>query len=108
MLSGTLSLVLKTDPYKVTQTGEKKFEYRDNSDYWRKRIFNENGSVKDFDAVKFSLGYHKHRPQFTAKFEGVEIVDSVNETYSNGFKVDYPYKKNGYIKICIGGIFEST
>ena len=106
MVQDTLKLVLKTAPYKVMETGEKKFEYRDNSDYWRKRIFKKDGTVKDFKFVEFSLGYQTNRPQFTAEFKGVEIIDSVKQTYSNGFKVDYLYKKEGYIKISLGEVLK--
>ena len=108
MVQDTLKLVLKTAPFKVMETGAKKFEYRDNSDYWKKRIFNKDGTAKDFKYVEFSLGYQKDRRQFTAEFTGVEIIDSVNETYSNGFKVDYPYKKEGYLKISLGEVLKPT
>ena len=108
MVQDSLKLVLKTAPYKVMETGEKKFEFRDNSDYWKKRIFNKDGTVKDFKFVEFSLGYQKNRPQFIAEFKGVEVIDSVNETYSNGFKVDYPYKKDGYLKISLGKVATVT
>ena len=106
MVQDTLKLVLKTAPFNVMETGEKKFEYRDNSDYWKKRIFNKDGTVKDFKYVEFSLGYQKNRRQFMAEFKGVEVIDSVNETYSNGFKVDYPYKKEGYLKIGLGEVLK--
>jgi hypothetical protein len=62
--------------------------------------------VKDFKYVEFSLGYQKNRRQFTAEFKGVEVIDSVNETYSNGFKVDYPHKKEGYLKIALGKVLK--
>ena len=106
MVQDTLKLVLKTAPFNVMETGEKKFEFRDNSDYWRKRIFNKDGTVKDFKYVEFSLGYQKNRRQFVAEFKGVEVIDSVNETYSNGFKVDYPNKKDGYLKISLGEVLK--
>ena len=65
-------------------------------------------TVKDFKFVEFSLDYQTNRPQFTAEFKGVEIIDSVKETYSNKFVVDYPYTKEGYIKISLGEVLKPT
>ena len=76
------------------------------SEYWRRCLFNKDGTVKKFDVVEFSNGYQKNRPQFLVEFKGVEVIDEVHEEYSTGFKVDYPYKKEGYLKIILGKVLE--
>tara|TARA_Y100000389_G_scaffold148682_1_gene147856 strand:+ start:393 stop:857 length:465 start_codon:yes stop_codon:yes gene_type:complete len=99
-------MTLKKLPYEVMVTGEKKYEYRDNINYWTSRFY-ENGEVKKYiKYLTFSHGYKKDRPTFKVEFKGIEIVDEVNEYYSNGFKVNYPYKKNGYYKISLGKIIK--
>tara|TARA_Y100000361_G_scaffold145205_1_gene154131 strand:- start:362 stop:676 length:315 start_codon:yes stop_codon:yes gene_type:complete len=100
----TLIMILKKEPYSVMVTGEKKNEYRDNSKYWTSRLFKKNGTPKDFKYIQFSNGYQKNRPQFTVEFKSVEIIDEVDEVYSNGFTVKYSQKKNGYYKILLGNI----
>ena len=99
-----LVMIVKKAPFQVMETGEKTEEYRDNTEYWRRRIFNKDGTVKKFDVVEFSNGYQKNRPQFLVEFLGVEVIDEVHMEYSTGFKVDYPYKKEGYLKIILGKI----
>ena len=64
----------------------------------------KDGTTKEFKYVEFSNGYRKNRPQFKVEFKGVEVIDEVNEVYSNGFRVNYPYKKEGYYKIILGSI----
>ena len=99
-----LIMILKKEPYQVMVSGEKKVEYRDNTPYWTSRLFNKDGTTKEFQYVEFSNGYRKNRPQFKVEFKGVEVIDEVKEVYSNGFRVNYPYKKEGYYKIILGSI----
>ena len=99
-----LIMILKKEPYQVMVSGEKKVEYRDKTHYWTSRLFNKDGTAKEFRYVEFSNGYRKNRPQFKVELKGVEVIDEVNEVYSNGFRVNYPYKKEGYYKIILGSI----
>ena len=100
-------LTLKKEPFEVMVTGEKKYEYRNNINYWTSRFYNKDGEVKKYiNFIEFSHGYKKDRPTFKVEFKGIEIVNEVNEYYSNGFTVKYPYKKNGYYKISLGKIIE--
>ena len=55
----TLKLVLKKKWYDMIESGEKKEEYRDFSEYWKSRL------LKPYDAVTFYLGYAKERPSMT-------------------------------------------
>ena len=104
MPSMNLSLVLKKDPYDVMVTGEKSYEYRTNTQYWRSRLYHMDGTKKDMTHVHFFHGYQKKRRSFMVEFHGFEIIDEVDIKYSNGLHVKYPYEKNGYIKIKLGKI----
>ena len=59
-----LNFNLKLEPFNVMVTGEKKFEYRDISDYWKSRFYNKDGSLKHFDYVKFTHAYSSKNPFF--------------------------------------------
>jgi hypothetical protein len=80
---------LKQEPFDVMVTGEKKFEYRDNTQHWRSRFFNKDGTQKHFDYVKFIHAYGSKNPFFYCKYEGLEIVKNVHVTYSSGFSVNF-------------------
>jgi hypothetical protein len=61
-----LHLVLKHIYYDAIDRGEKTVEYRDNTDYWRKRImtnWNSNGG----NIVIFHKGYTKQTMAFRIK-----------------------------------------
>jgi len=100
----TLVMILNKKPFEVMKTGEKAYEYRENTKYWNSRLYHKDGSLKKFQKVEFSNGYQKNRPQFTCEFKGFDIVNEVCEEYTTGFKVNYPYKKEGYIRIKLGEI----
>jgi hypothetical protein len=38
------------------KSGEKKEEYRDKKEYWTKRLFNSDGTAKDFDLLFLEMG----------------------------------------------------
>ena len=97
-------MILKKEPYQVMVSGEKNEEFRENTAYWRSRLYEKDGTPKKFSYVEFSNGYQKNRPQFMVEFKGIEIIDEVDRSYSTGFKVKYPYKKEGYIKIMLGNV----
>lgn len=73
-----LDLPLKKEWYEMIESGEKKEEYREVKPYWTKRLFNEDGSYKKFDAIKFRYGYTKrtmmfeHEGTLYARYRGVE------------------------------------
>lgn len=84
-----LHLSLKRGPFEVMVTGEKDEEYREPSEWIKKRLYNKDGSEKQYDVVKFTNGYGSTRPQFVCKYEGfIQMHGHVGtNTYSNGFKV---------------------
>ena len=99
------SAVIFQKVYDVTVTLEKNVEYRTRDEYWKIRLLSkETGECKFVrgDHVRLYVGYHSVRPQVTREFLGLEILDSVHETYSNGFPVRWPYKKKGYFGIKMG------
>ena len=53
-----LHLPLKEKWYRMIESGVKKEEYREITDYWYKRLTN-NGTIKQFTHARFSLGYPK-------------------------------------------------
>ena len=61
-----LKLVLKKKWYDMIDSGEKREEYRDFTDYWQKRFYDkDNVKWRYYDTVTFYLGYAKDRPQMT-------------------------------------------
>ncbi len=52
--------------------GTKKFEYRDVKKYWTSRLFNEDGSVREYDVIYFRNGYSKDCRKMKVEFKGVE------------------------------------
>ncbi|MCK5617642.1 ASCH domain-containing protein [Candidatus Pacearchaeota archaeon] len=53
--------------------GTKKFEYREIKPYWTKRLFNEDGSSKNYDVIYFRNGYSKGCRKMEVEFEGVRF-----------------------------------
>jgi len=52
--------------------GRKVEEYREIKPYWTKRLFEENGSPKDYDIIIFKNGYAKDAPMIKVEFKGVK------------------------------------
>ena len=51
--------------------GTKKFEYRDIKPYWTKRLFDEDGNIKNYDVIYFINGYSKDCRKMKVEFKGV-------------------------------------
>lgn len=84
-----LLLTLKKEPFEVMVTGEKREEFRKNSDWIRSRLFDQLGNEKEYDTIKFVNGYGNHRPYFICEYGGfmecyMEVRDRI---YSNGLIV---------------------
>jgi hypothetical protein len=92
-------MVLGTDPFNVMEAGEKLVEYRANASCWRARLLHKDKSFRKFKEVEFSLGYQTNRRQFRARFDHMQYVHHVHESYSNGLKLCWPPKHNGYFAI---------
>lgn len=83
----TLRLTLKKPPFEVMVTGEKKEEFRIDSQWIRSRLFDKQGRPRHYDYIEYVNGYGADRPRFVTDFCGFEMVDSVNQKYSNGLHV---------------------
>lgn len=59
MKENNLYLVLKNPWYEMIKSGEKKEEYRDLSDFYKRRFYDKSGNLKSFDTLEFVLGYPK-------------------------------------------------
>ena len=84
----TLKLTLSKKPFEVMITGEKKVEYRNQSQWMKSRLFDKHGNPRKYSYVEFVNGYGKDRPRFTLEFKGVAVVERVYQTFSNGLTVD--------------------
>lgn len=87
--SKILFLNLKTEPFKVMITGEKNEEYRDIGDWMNSRVFNKDGSKRDYDYVKFVLGMGADKPVFICRFKGIKKVKNIHKKYSTGHEVNF-------------------
>ncbi len=70
-MSKNIVFNLKKEYFNQIKNGDKKFEYRLITDYWRKRLEN-----KDYDLLIFKLGYPSHSEKdkiLTTKYIGYEI-----------------------------------
>ncbi len=63
-----LHLTLYRKWFDLIATGFKVVEYRQDTPRWRKRLFNENGTPKQFDEIHFRNGYGHHRPLVVTEF----------------------------------------
>ena len=86
-----LVLTLHKAAFDVMVTGEKRKEYRETSKWMLSRLFNKDGSLKHYDAIKFSNGYSKTSPIFECEYLGFYQIpsdhDPIDVDYSNGLKV---------------------
>lgn len=84
-----LLLTLNRDAFEVMVTGEKKLEYRQDSKWIRSRLYNKDGSVREYDTITFRNGYGE-RPYFVCKFGGIaeKVEGDIWLNYSNGLAVD--------------------
>lgn len=79
-----LHLTLHREWFDLIASGEKVVEYREDSDYWHKRIFNSDGSVKKFDEIHFRNGYGSHRPLMVVEFLFAFVTHSSLCSCANG------------------------
>lgn len=84
-----LLLTLSKKPFEVMITGEKRDEYRRETDWILSRLCDKESKDKDYTHVKFVNGYGHDKPYFIAEFKGwsFECEDKLL-TYSNGLAVE--------------------
>ena len=69
-----LPLVLKTKWYRMIESGFKREEYRDHTDYWNKRIanwINRHVDEGKTAVVEFRLGYHADAPRMAFRLDAL-------------------------------------
>jgi hypothetical protein len=77
-MNNVLFLTLKKEPFEQIKAGIKTSEYRDYKPYWIKRLMNEPGSFKNYDAVLFQNGYSKDAPRMLVELKSIQIVRERN------------------------------
>lgn len=86
-----LKLSLKKQPFDVMVTGEKQIEIRRPSNWLKSRLYNKDGSDRDYDYVQFTNGYGADKPMFIVEylyfFEADEGI-TTTWNFSNGLSVD--------------------
>ena len=72
-----LHLNLYRKYFDAIANGTKLFEYRQTTDYWKKRI-----EDKEYDMIKFRNGYAKNAPTMLVEYKGYSKV--IRTGYGNG------------------------
>lgn len=63
-----LSLNLHRRFFEAIVNGDKRYEYRDRSDYWKTRL-----EGRDYDVINFRNGYLADAPEMQVEFLGCEM-----------------------------------
>jgi hypothetical protein len=74
----TLNLTIKKKWFDKIASGEKKVEYRELKDYWKRRLLENQDCevclpIREFDEILFRNGYRKDSPTLRAEWNGLEI-----------------------------------
>lgn len=62
-----LTLIVKKRWFDMYLSGEKREDYREIKDYWKKRLTTKDGLFKEFDKVIIKNGYGKNAPKLVFK-----------------------------------------
>lgn len=91
-MDGILHLTIKKKWFDLIASGRKTVEYRDDKEYWRRRLITTTGEIRPFREIHFRNGYRKDSPTMRVEWLGCEWVDFV------------PWVKNG--EDVTGPVFE--
>ena len=67
--------------------GTKTIEYRDKTDYWKKRI-----EHKEYDVIKFRNGYAKDAPTMLVEYKGYSVDEEYELKLGKIIEVNYGKK----------------
>ena len=67
-MTKVLHLNLYRKYFDAIVNGTKVFEYRQKTDYWKKRIEN-----REYDVIKFRNGYAKNAPTMLVEYKGYNV-----------------------------------
>ena len=87
-------------------TGEKQYEIREKGSWINSRLFNLEGSKRQYDVIKFTNGYGKDKPYFIAEYNGFGQLIYLNETFSNGLNLNFTDDSEKWV-IQLGEILET-
>ena len=85
----TLKLTLSKKPFEIMITGEKTEEFREVKKWVTSRLYNKDGSKKEYKYVKFTNGYGGDRPYFVCIFNRTYIGNHISRNYSNNLKLSF-------------------
>ena len=67
--------------------GTKTIEYRDKTDYWKRRI-----EHKEYDVIKFRNGYTKNAPTMLVEYKGYSVDEEYELKLGKIIEVNYGKK----------------
>jgi hypothetical protein len=83
-----LHLNLYRKYFDAIASGTKLIEYREKTDYWKKRI-----EGRDYDVIKFRNGYAKDAPTMLVEYSGYDITDRYELKLGKIIEVNYNESK---------------
>lgn len=86
-----LHLSLTKMPFDLMLHEWKLNEYRKPSDWIKSRLYHADGTLKEYDYIKFTNGYGLHMPFFYCEYLGFYPAEapSIEEWYSIAFGVQF-------------------
>lgn len=85
-----LHLNLKKEYFDAIKSGEKKYEYREYNEYWKKRL-----GMRHYEEVHFKCGYPKkddHEKIIVKKYAGYVVKEIKHKHFGNDGEDDNPIK----------------
>lgn len=73
MLPTSLRIVIKQPWFNEIAAGTKKTEYRDEKPFWHARLFNKDGSRKEYNFIEFINGYNPDSKRMITEYKGFSI-----------------------------------
>lgn len=105
MKKKTLHLTLKKKWFDLIRSGQKKKEFREGKQYWRRRLLDSEGFAINFDEVLFRNGYGAKAPWVLVEWKGLGVIGgSLDELWldDHGEEVN-----NGDFVILLGNVLAS-
>ena len=88
-MNKTLHLNLFRKYFDQIAEGNKTIEYRDKTEYWKKRLEN-----REYDVIKFRNGYRKDAPTMLVEYNGYDITDRYEIKLGKITEVNYGKNKS--------------
>lgn len=65
-----LKIVIQSEWFDAIASGEKKTEYREIKPFWESRLYNPDGSKRNYDRIEFINGYNKGARRMFTQYGG--------------------------------------